>query len=59
MGGDSGTDADDISISRGGVRTGLVSVPQRYMHTPCEVLDIADIENTGRLIAEFIKKGVC
>lgn len=59
MGGDSGTDADDISVSRGGVRTGLVSVPQRYMHTPCEVLDIADIENTGRLIAEFIKKGVC
>lgn len=57
MGGSSGTDADDIAVSRGGVRTGLVSIPQRYMHTPCEVLEIADIENTGRLVAEFVKKG--
>ena len=57
MGGSTGTDADDISVSRGGVRTGLVSIPQRYMHTPCEVVEIADIENTGRLIAEFVKKG--
>lgn len=57
MGGSSGTDADGIAVSRGGVRTGLVSIPQRYMHTPCEVVEITDIENTGRLIAEFIKKG--
>ena len=57
MGGSTGTDADDIAVSRGGVRTGLVSIPQRYMHTPCEVVEITDIENTGRLIAEFIKKG--
>ena len=57
MGSHSGTDADCIAVSRGGVRTGLVSVPQRYMHTPCEVVEIADIENTGRLIAEFVKKG--
>ena len=57
MGGSTGTDGDDISVSRGGVRTGLVSIPQRYMHTPCEVVEIADIENTGRLIAEFVKKG--
>ena len=58
MGGSTGTDADSIAVSRGGVRTGLVSIPQRYMHTPCEVVEIADIENTGRLIAEFVKKGV-
>ena len=57
MGGSSGTDADDIAVSRGGVRTGLVSIPQRYMHTPCEIVEIADIENTGRLVAEFVKKG--
>ena len=57
MGGSTGTDADAITVSRGGVRTGLVSIPQRYMHTPCEVVEITDIENTGRLIAEFIKKG--
>ena len=58
MGGSTGTNADGISVSRGGVRTGLVSIPQRYMHTPCEVVEIADIENTGRLLAEFIKSGV-
>ena len=57
MGSSTGTDADAITVSRGGVRTGLISIPQRYMHTPCEVVEIADIENTGRLIAEFIKKG--
>lgn len=57
MGGSSGTDADGIAICRGGVRTGLVSIPQRYMHTPCEVVEITDIENTGRLIAEFVIKG--
>ena len=57
MGSSTGTDADDIAVSRGGVRTGLVSIPERYMHTPCEVVEIADIENTGRLIAEFVKKG--
>lgn len=57
MGSSTGTDADDIAVSRGGVRTGLVSIPQRYMHTPCEVVETQDIENTGRLIAEFVKKG--
>lgn len=57
MGGSTGTDADNIAVCRGGVRTGLVSIPQRYMHTPCEVVEIADIENTGRLIAEFAIKG--
>ena len=57
MGSSTGTDADAITVSRGGVRTGLVSIPQRYMHTPCEVVEIDDIENTGRLIAEFVKKG--
>ncbi len=52
-----GTDADPIAISRGGVVTGLLSIPQRYMHTPCEVLDTEDIKATGKLIAEFIKGG--
>ncbi|MCM1297958.1 MAG: M20/M25/M40 family metallo-hydrolase [Firmicutes bacterium] len=52
-----GTDADPIAVSRGGVVTGLLSIPQRYMHTPCEVLDTEDIKATGKLIAEFIKGG--
>lgn len=57
MTGSTGTDADDITVSRGGVVTGLISVPQRYMHTPCEVLDTEDIKAVGRLIAEFVKGG--
>ncbi len=57
MTGSTGTDADDITVSRGGVETGLISVPQRYMHTPCEVLDTEDIKAVGRLIAEFVKGG--
>lgn len=57
MGSSTGTDADNIAVSRGGVAAGLLSIPQRYMHTPCEVLDTEDIKATGKLIAEFIKGG--
>lgn len=57
MAGRTGTDADKISVTRGGVVTGLISIPQRYMHTPCEVLDTEDIKAVGQLIAEFIKGG--
>jgi endoglucanase len=55
-GGHTGTNADLIATVRAGVRTALVSIPQKYMHTPIEVLTVADVENTGRLIAEYIKK---
>lgn len=53
MGGDTGTDADEISVSKGGVRTGLISIPLKYMHTPVEVVDIEDIKAVGKLMAEF------
>ena len=54
--GRTGTNADLIAVVRAGIRTALISIPQKYMHTPIEVLTVADVENTGRLIAEFIKK---
>ncbi|MCM1054135.1 MAG: M28 family peptidase [Bacteroides sp.] len=57
MNGRTGTNADNIAITRGGVRTGLISIPQRYMHTPCEVLDLDDIKHTGQLLAEFVLHG--
>ena len=57
MGGKTGTDADRISMTRGGVRTALLSVPQRYMHTPVELVDSRDVENTGRLMAAFAREG--
>ena len=42
-------------MTRGGVSTGLVSVPLRYMHTPSEVADLEDVERTVRLLVEFAK----
>lgn len=48
-----GTDARSIQISRGGVPTGLVSVPLRYMHTPTEVVSLDDLDATVKLLARF------
>lgn len=54
MGETTGTNADVISITGSGVRTGLISIPQRYMHTPVETVSLTDIENTAKLLAEYI-----
>ncbi len=51
-----GTDADAINVSRAGVPTGLVSVPLRYMHSPVEMVALADIDTTARLIAGFAQR---
>jgi putative aminopeptidase FrvX len=48
-----GTDADAIHLSRSGVPTGLVSVPSRYMHSPVEMVSLADVDAAARLIAAF------
>lgn len=48
-----GTDARVIQMARGGVATGLLGIPLRYMHTPSEVADLADIEGCVKLIASF------
>ena len=57
MGDSTGTNADHIAISKGGIRTGLVSVPQRNMHTGVEIISVDDVENSARLIAEYILGG--
>jgi putative aminopeptidase FrvX len=46
-----GTDADAVHISRGGVPTGLVSIPIRYMHSPVELVQLDDVHACARLIA--------
>lgn len=56
IGGRSATDADPIQFSRAGVAVGLIHVPLRYMHTPCEMISLADMENTAKLLAEFVCK---
>ena len=47
------TDADVLQISRSGIPTGLVSIPLRYMHSPVEMVDLADVEAAVELIAAF------
>jgi len=51
-----GTDANFIQLTRAGVAAGLVSVPNRYMHTTVEVISTADLENAAKLLAAFILK---
>jgi putative aminopeptidase FrvX len=46
-----GTDADAVHLSRGGVPTGLVSIPIRYMHSPVELVQLEDVHASARLIA--------
>jgi putative aminopeptidase FrvX len=46
-----GTDADAVHLSRGGVPTTLVSVPVRYMHSPVELVQLDDVDACARLIA--------
>lgn len=50
------TDADQIHVSRGGVPTGLVSIPLRYMHSPCELVCLDDVEAAVRLVVAFARR---
>ncbi len=54
-GSSSGTDADPMIKTGSGTATGLVSVPGRYMHSPNEMVSLADIEGAARIIAEFVR----
>jgi len=49
------TDADDIAKNRSGVPTAVVSIPNRYMHSPNEMIDPVDLENVIKLIVAFIE----
>lgn len=46
-------DGNVMQISRGGVATGIIGIPNRYMHSPVEVVSLKDLEHAARLIAEF------
>ncbi len=54
MGGETGTDADAVAVAGSGVRTGMVSIPLRYMHTPVEVVSAADVESAADLLAAYV-----
>lgn len=49
-----GTDANVMQLCRGGAAAALVSVPNRYMHSPVEVVSLKDLEATASLVAETV-----
>ena len=50
----SGTDANAMQLARSGVAAGLVSVPNRYMHSAVEMISLDDIDRAADLLAEFV-----
>ncbi len=54
--GGTGTDANALQLNRAGVVTGLVSIPLRYMHSPCELISLKDLEQCAKLLAKTIEK---
>jgi endoglucanase len=60
MSSSSGTDTDAIFWTRGGIASALISLPNRYMHSPVEVVSLKDLERIPELLAAFaasLKKG--
>ena len=55
--GGTGTDADHITACLCGVPGALLSIPQRYMHTPVETVDVRDVAAVGDLMTAYIMKG--
>ncbi len=49
-----GTDANALQLNRAGVTTALVSIPLRYMHSPCELISLTDLEEAAKLLAKTV-----
>ncbi len=49
-----GTDANAMQLNRAGVATGLVSIPNRYMHSAVEMVSLDDIDRAADLLAAFV-----
>jgi len=54
--GRSHTDADAVHLSRAGIRTSVVSIPTRYLHTPGEIVDTGDVEACVALLTAFARR---
>jgi putative aminopeptidase FrvX len=50
------TDADELHLTRAGIPTGLLSIATRYLHSPNEVCDLADVEAIVQLVVAFAKR---
>ena len=53
MEGSSGTNGWEMQVANEGVATAVLSIPEKYMHTPVEVVELSDIEETAKLLAAF------
>lgn len=49
-----GTDANAIQVTRAGVATGLIAIPNRYMHSAVETIALDDIDKAADLLAAFL-----
>lgn len=56
MSGSTGTNADVLTLCESGIKGALISIPEKYMHQPCEVVDINDIESVSNLICAYISE---
>lgn len=54
--GGTGTDGNAMQLNRSGMAVGILGVPLRYMHTPCELLSLTDVENCARLMAAYCRR---
>ena len=52
---DGGTDAGSIHTTAGGIPSGGVSIPTRFIHDASEMIDMKDVENAVKLLTEFLK----
>lgn len=55
MAGNTGTNGWELQISREGVPTAILSLPEKYMHTPLEVVHRKDFKDCARLLAAFVR----
>jgi endoglucanase len=53
--GGTGTDGNAMQLNRGGMAVGILGVALRYMHTPCELLSLSDVENCAKLMAAYCR----
>lgn len=53
--GGTGTDGNAMQLNMGGMAVGILGVPLRYMHTPCELLSLTDVENCAKLMAAYCR----
>ncbi|MFN8427788.1 MAG: M42 family metallopeptidase [Anaerolineales bacterium] len=53
-----GTDARAIQLSRAGVPAGCLSIPVRYVHSPSEMVDFADVQNSVKLLTAMLRSKI-